>query len=660
MEMLRTHPPQPDEEAIRATYLQALHPGRDREYALGQQRHFLNSVISRLVCSPDDNMENTSNDEQLWQNSSLLLQYIVAVLESDMANLCSSKAQSHPTLRDIKSSIVGSIFWPGPQQVSIHKHCKEILDFLTASLDLWKTDNNQMVVSKMLLNIVSLLGSCLRIADQTERLPTKILKGERVSYLVYELARILSDLPENVLQFVLTVLSPAWLGLGICHLLTDAMDDSLILGHLLTEHGEITLSNIVSRDLFLLPTLVGKDSPTKVVNCAMKEDHTLSVRRISGSVVKLPNISNNKSIPDSRTSSKMPGTMKRAVSKLNRRNAKGETPLHTACARNNVVRVRELLSASGIEVNARDNFGWAPLHEATCKGHVDCVLELLKYKPALTISSYFSKISGASGEKVDLLAANIEGVTALHEAVIYNRLDVAHTLMQYGGQRLLEAKTISGDTPLSLCQSEEMRAVLTVGRLEVFGSPWKLRRASQNLSQCFQDSQNSFIFSQECFSTPRSEVPTPEMYTAVLGEHPSRLHVSREDCLRYICIVQNKLRLYITCNRLTEAALHGSLSKENIRGDLKVFLGYDTPKKPLKPVSVSASSIEYSVKKSESFLAEKGLKEALSQLEEDVNVYMNLRLYLERFRLHIKHICAEKDYREMKPQLGAWICLCLF
>lgn len=148
------------------------------------------------------------------------------------------------------------------------------------------------------------------------------------------------------------------------------------------------------------------------------------------------------------------------------------------------------------------------------------------------------------------------------------------------------------------------------------------------------------------------------MYTAVLGENPSRLHVSREDCLRYICLVQNKLRLYIVCNRLTEAALHGSLSKENVRGDLKVFLGYDTPKKPLEQVPVSTSSTVK--KKSENYLTEKDLKEALSRLEEDVNVYMNLRFYLERFRLHIKQICTEKDYREMKPKLAAWICLCLF
>lgn len=41
---------------------------------------------------------------------------------------------------------------------------------------------------------------------------------------------------------------------------------------------------------------------------------------------------------------------------------------------------------------------------------------------------------GACGEKVDLLAANHEGLTALHEAVIYNRLEVAHALVQYGGQ----------------------------------------------------------------------------------------------------------------------------------------------------------------------------------------------------------------------------------
>ena len=68
----------------------------------------------------------------------------------------------------------------------------------------------------------------------------------------------------------------------------------------------------------------------------------------------------------------------------------GETPLHLACIKNNVAKVRELLSNPAIEINQVDFAGWTALHEASNHGHVDCVKELLKYKPKATIASYFS------------------------------------------------------------------------------------------------------------------------------------------------------------------------------------------------------------------------------------------------------------------------------
>ena len=63
---------------------------------------------------------------------------------------------------------------------------------------------------------------------------------------------------------------------------------------------------------------------------------------------------------------------------INRRNMKGETPLHRACILNQPGRIVQMLAVPGVEPNARDNVGWTPLSEACNRGHVDCVRELLR------------------------------------------------------------------------------------------------------------------------------------------------------------------------------------------------------------------------------------------------------------------------------------------
>lgn len=53
----------------------------------------------------------------------------------------------------------------------------------------------------------------------------------------------------------------------------------------------------------------------------------------------------------------------------------GETPLHVACNRSKIERIRMLISAGAL-VNTKDNAGWTPLHEACCYGNVEVVREL--------------------------------------------------------------------------------------------------------------------------------------------------------------------------------------------------------------------------------------------------------------------------------------------
>ena len=55
----------------------------------------------------------------------------------------------------------------------------------------------------------------------------------------------------------------------------------------------------------------------------------------------------------------------------------GETPIHVACIKNNLDRVKELINL-GADVNTSDHAGWTPLHEACLKGNEKIVDELLK------------------------------------------------------------------------------------------------------------------------------------------------------------------------------------------------------------------------------------------------------------------------------------------
>ncbi|CAG5918773.1 unnamed protein product [Menidia menidia] len=83
---------------------------------------------------------------------------------------------------------------------------------------------------------------------------------------------------------------------------------------------------------------------------------------------------------------------------LHKRNEKGESLLHKACQRKDLVQVRALIQA-GISVNVEDNAGWTALHEACIAGNEAVVEELLK-----------------AGAHVD--ARSSEGVTPLHDAVV--------------------------------------------------------------------------------------------------------------------------------------------------------------------------------------------------------------------------------------------------
>uniref|UniRef100_A0A8D0GV55 SMC5-SMC6 complex localization factor 1 n=1 Tax=Sphenodon punctatus TaxID=8508 RepID=A0A8D0GV55_SPHPU len=116
-------------------------------------------------------------------------------------------------------------------------------------------------------------------------------------------------------------------------------------------------------------------------------------------------------------------------------NIKGETALHTACIRNKVERLIQLLSFPGTDINVKDYAGWTPLHEACNHGSTVCVREILQRCP-----------------EVDLLS-QVDGVTPLHDALSNGHLEIAELLLQHGGELLLHQRDSEGKSPLDYVKS---------------------------------------------------------------------------------------------------------------------------------------------------------------------------------------------------------------
>lgn len=138
-----------------------------------------------------------------------------------------------------------------------------------------------------------------------------------------------------------------------------------------------------------------------------------------------------------------------------KRNHKGETPLHVACIKGNIERIRSLLEAKA-SPNTKDNAGWTPL-----VSYLKTVIYLSKFSLLLYLSQcdlYFlfqheASIHGftdvvelllKTGALVDVPGAG--NVTPLHEAVINNHTSVVKLLVSHGAK--VHARSSEGKTPM--------------------------------------------------------------------------------------------------------------------------------------------------------------------------------------------------------------------
>nr|KAG5712711.1 hypothetical protein BaRGS_029766 [Batillaria attramentaria] len=127
-----------------------------------------------------------------------------------------------------------------------------------------------------------------------------------------------------------------------------------------------------------------------------------------------------------------------ADKKVNKRNDRGETPLHIAAKRGDVKQTKKLIKA-GASVNVKDWAGWTPLHEACNQGNVEVAKQLLK--------------AGAN--------VNVQGFdddTPLHDAAGNGHSKLVTILLKHGANPL--QANLKGKTPVDVALNPHIEKLL--------------------------------------------------------------------------------------------------------------------------------------------------------------------------------------------------------
>ncbi|XP_006813802.1 uncharacterized protein LOC102803437 [Saccoglossus kowalevskii] len=124
--------------------------------------------------------------------------------------------------------------------------------------------------------------------------------------------------------------------------------------------------------------------------------------------------------------------------KVNKRNEKGETQLHIAAIKGDIISTKALIK-QGADVNCQDFAGWTPLHEACNHGFYDVARQLLE-----------------AGANVNIQGFN--DITPLHDAAVNGHVKVVELLLKHGADPL-QANNL-GQTPMTIARSPSILQLL--------------------------------------------------------------------------------------------------------------------------------------------------------------------------------------------------------
>ncbi|XP_021351256.1 SMC5-SMC6 complex localization factor protein 1-like isoform X2 [Mizuhopecten yessoensis] len=424
MRLLQVHPP--TIPLFTKLYMKTLAFATKETEDSNQPWNFIQSVIQKIVETPEDDPKSPE-----FKYNVMLLKFLVALLEQNFKFCLQRYAENEICPKRLSTCMISQVLWPGTSQFSVNNKCRELLSFLSSCLSSELDLIQKTQVLPLLLSLISMAAECCRLTEKIASHVVRSLltsKEERTIVFIHELSRNIdvSHTDEQLLGLILRSLQPAWLCLGVCLLLLNNMDDYLVLEGVPRDSMErISLHTIVNKYFFMLPKLQ-----------LVKGNSSIRANTPVSTLTKMTDLKENETNGFHVRENKV---MKNA-SRANKRNTKGETSLHRACIKNDVINLRKLLKIPGVDINAKDNAGWTPLHEACNHGHIQCVKELLNFVPSKTVDTFFNTGENVC-RKADLLLSNNDGVTPLHDAVINDRLDVCRLLLQHGGWALTQCRT---------------------------------------------------------------------------------------------------------------------------------------------------------------------------------------------------------------------------
>ncbi|XP_033625773.1 ankyrin repeat domain-containing protein 11-like isoform X2 [Asterias rubens] len=178
------------------------------------------------------------------------------------------------------------------------------------------------------------------------------------------------------------------------------------------------------------PTLLG--TPGRSIPLSERQQLALLMQMTANEENNVPVISHPpKAMPT-------PGSVGGVKNKANKRNERGEAPLHLASIRGDVQATKNLIK-QGAEVNVQDFAGWTPLHEACNHGYFEVAKLLLK-----------------AGAYVN--TQGLEDDTPLHDAAVNGHVKVVELLLKHGANPLQVNKR--GKAPIDLACSAEIRSLM--------------------------------------------------------------------------------------------------------------------------------------------------------------------------------------------------------
>ena len=486
------HPPGPGNQGVsklfRDSYLEMF--SRETPY-VGKWEfnpndpwEFLETTIEKCIkySQNNNNYSDSSgdiseeiDDKKALHNSngfSLLLKLFTIICESDMNNwfnyITEQDTIDFTAYKPFLACVLcpkDNVGWSKQHQSLIKLYVKAI------SLNSQETD---------LVNVRKLIGLAAQILQYKDRVDNSHnrLKLELSTCLAFQLTSI--NLSEQRLWCELYLMEPSWMSSLVSRFMlgistnTD-IKEAVSLRSTITRFVDIDLSTAVEED----PDI---KSDTSIVTSTPMSKKTMNnnvpVSSMSPVSVKFPNKSSHEQISSKK--SKSSKKTKSANINVNKKNQYGETPLHLAAKKGNVLRMEDCLNTPGVDINCACNNGYTPLAEAVHRNHPEIVTMLLNFTPkSLPINNYFTPTKSNVPQqrrmiRVDILKQNNDNLqNPFHEAVENGNVEIAKLILESLAHEetkpdselpsvanLLTSNTGKGETTISLAKSEDMKTLL--------------------------------------------------------------------------------------------------------------------------------------------------------------------------------------------------------